>query len=115
MTFTATDAAGNSGTAEGVVTVTEAAAPPVEEKEAPSAAGFTGTAQAAGSTGLLVTSGESMAAELISVFADAGCPVESLSILVTGAWSVYIAGAPDIVNAAFPATLAATTPFFVRC
>ena len=78
-------------------------------------AGFTGTAPAANSIGLLVTSGASTAPELVSALADAGCVVESLAILTGGVWSVYISGAPDVVNAAFPASLAASTPFFVRC
>ena len=78
-------------------------------------AGFTGAAPAANSIGLLVTSGASTAPELVSALADAGCVVESLAILTGGVWSVYISGAPDVVNAAFPASLAASTPFFVRC
>ena len=78
-------------------------------------AGFTGAAPAANSIGLLVTSGASTAPELVSALADAGCVVESLAVLTGGVWSVYISGAPDVVNAAFPASLAASTPFFVRC
>ena len=88
---------------------------PVAPAPAAGVAGFAGAAPAANSIGLLVTSGASTAPELVSALADAGCVVESLAILTGGVWSVYISGAPDVVNAAFPASLAASTPFFVRC
>ena len=77
--------------------------------------GFTGTAPAAGSIGLLVTSEASDAAGLIAALGTAGCTVESLAVLEAGTWKVYINGAPAVVNAAFPASRAATTPFFTRC
>ena len=77
--------------------------------------GFTGTAPAAGSIGLLVTSDASDAAGLIAALGAAGCTVESLAVLEAGVWKVNINGAPAVVNANFPASLAATTPFFTRC
>lgn len=77
--------------------------------------GFTGTAPARGSIGLLVTSGASNAAGLVGALGTAGCPVESLAILEGGVWKIYINGAPAVVNAAFPASVPATTAFFVRC
>jgi hypothetical protein len=112
--FVAVDAANCS---ERVAVSETVAVPAVPVTPAPAAgvAGFTGAAPAANSIGLLVTSGASTAPELVSALADAGCVVESLAILTGGVWSVYISGAPDVVNAAFPASLAASTPFFVRC
>lgn len=77
--------------------------------------GFTGTAPARGSIGLLVTSGASNAAGLVAALGTAGCPVESLAILEGGVWKIYINGAPAVVNAAFPASIPGTTAFFVRC
>ena len=44
-----------------------------------------------------------------------GCAVGSIGLLTSGQWSLYIVGAPAVVNQAFPATLASTSPFFVRC
>jgi hypothetical protein len=77
--------------------------------------GFTGTAPARGSIGLLVTSQISTPAGLAAALAAAGCPPETIAILESGIWRIYIFGAPAQVNAAFPASLAATTPFFIRC
>ena len=76
---------------------------------------FTGTAPSAGSIGLLVTSGAASAADLIAALQTADCTVESISVLDDGAWLIFINGAPDVVNAAFPASLADLAPFFVRC
>ena len=64
---------------------------------------------------LLVTSVESTPDGLVAVLLDNGCTVQSLAILEGGVWNVYVNGAPPQVNAAFPATLDAITPFFVRC
>ena len=112
--FVSVDAATCSTRVAVSETVVEPMAPVVPAPAA-GVAGFTGAAPAANSIGLLVTSGASTAPELVSALADAGCVVESLAILTGGVWSVYISGAPDVVNAAFPASLAASTPFFVRC
>ena len=64
---------------------------------------------------LLVTSVESTPEGLVAVLVDNGCTVESLAIPEASAWNIYIPGAPAVVNAAFPATLDAITPYFVRC
>jgi hypothetical protein len=77
--------------------------------------GFTGTAPARGSIGLLVTNQPSTAAGLVSALAAAGCTVESLAVLESGIWKIYINGAPAVVNAQFPGTVATTVAFFVRC
>ena len=64
---------------------------------------------------LLLTSVESTPDGLVSVLLDNGCSAQSLAILEGGVWKVYVSGAPDQVNAAFPLTLPGFTPFFVRC
>jgi hypothetical protein len=78
-------------------------------------AGFVGTVPARGSIGLLVTAGTTNAASLATALTAAGCPPESIAVLEGGVWKIYIPLAPAVVNSAFPASLAATTAFFVRC
>jgi hypothetical protein len=101
----------------GTVLATGQVIPPVGGTPGPggAAGGFTGTAPGAGSIGLLVTSGEATSASLTAALATAGCTVRTLAVLTGGTWDIFINGAPAVVNAGFPATLAATTPFFVRC
>jgi hypothetical protein len=82
---------------------------------APAGATFSGNVPARGSIGLLVVRGTQTSATLVVSFQAAGCPVESLAILVAGRWLIFINGAPAVVNAAFPAQLVDLTPFFVRC
>ncbi|MCC6238310.1 MAG: CAP domain-containing protein [Dehalococcoidia bacterium] len=77
--------------------------------------GFTGSAPARGLVGLLVTSRASTAAGLSAVLSTAGCSPASIAVLEAGVWKVHVVGAPSIVNAAFPSSLPAGTPFFVRC
>jgi hypothetical protein len=76
---------------------------------------FSGAVPAAGSIGLLVTGSAAAAADLVTALDAAGCTVESISVLPAGSWLIFINGAPNVVNAAFPAELAGVTPFFVRC
>lgn len=78
-------------------------------------AGFAGTAPARGSIALLVARGGGTASTLTSALGAAGCTVESLAVLRNGTWLIYVAGAPAVVNASFPASVADLTPFFVRC
>ena len=82
---------------------------------APMGATFTGAVPAADSIGLLVTGSAATAADLVTALGTAGCTVESISVLPAGAWLIFINGAPSVVNAAFPVSLDAVTPFFVRC
>ena len=77
--------------------------------------GFTGTVPADGSIGLLVTQGVTSGPVLANLLPAAGCEVESLGIIQSGTWYIYVNGAPAIVNAAFPTALADRTAFFVRC
>lgn len=76
--------------------------------------GFTGTDPAPGSIGLLVTRGPTSAEALVADFASRGLTVVSIAILVAGSWRMYINGAPEVVNSAFPPQLADTIAFFVR-
>jgi hypothetical protein len=81
----------------------------------PARGGTVGAVPAASSIGLLVTSGEMYVGELLSSLGGRGCSVSSLGILRDGAWNMFVAGAPAIVNLPFPDALPASTPFFVRC
>ncbi len=79
------------------------------------AGGFSGVAPARGSIGLLVTNRDSSATGLVAALTSGGCPAASIAVLERGTWKVHVVGAPAVVNSAFPASLAASTPFFVRC
>ena len=76
---------------------------------------FTGTAPAPGGRALLVAAADSSPRELSAALEAAGCSPVSLALLISSKWSVYIAGAPAAVNAAFGTLVRASTPFFVRC
>lgn len=102
---------GNSSVASTVVNLGAASGTP----SGTGAGGFTGSAPAKGSIGLLVTNQASSATGLASALAAAGCTAESMAVLETGTWKIFIVGAPAVVNSAFPGTVAATTAFFVRC
>lgn len=82
---------------------------------APGARAFSGATPPAGAAGLLVTSEVVTPAGLRTGLGAGGCRVQAMAVLRSGSWLVYIEGAPSVVNAAFPASLPATTPFFVRC
>lgn len=81
----------------------------------PAAATLVGSIPASGSAGLLVTGSAATAAGIVQELGGRGCTVASLAVLREGVWSVFVNGAPAVVNAAFPASLPGTTPFFVRC
>jgi hypothetical protein len=76
---------------------------------------FGGVAPSAGGVGLLVTTRSVHRSDLTNDFAAKGCAVGTLGLLMGGQWALYIVGAPAVVNQAFPTTLGATVPFFVRC
>ena len=76
---------------------------------------FSGTTPGPGQIGLLVTATETTPPDLVSSLRNAGCEPTTLALLAAGTWTIYVVDAPAVVNASFPATLAATTPFFVRC
>ncbi len=50
-----------------------------------------------------------------TVLQERGCALVSMAITVQGRFVTYVPGAPAFVNASFPATMAATTAFVVRC
>lgn len=76
---------------------------------------FSGTAPQPGGIGLLVAAANAPPSELVASLRNAGCEPTTLALLTGGIWAIYVVGAPAVVNASFPAALAATTPFFVRC
>lgn len=80
-----------------------------------STGGIVGSVPGTGAAGLLVTGGAASPAQLIADLGGRGCNVGALAVLQAGTWSIYINGAPAIVNSAFPASLAASTPFYLRC
>ncbi|MFN8639681.1 MAG: glycosyl hydrolase [Dehalococcoidia bacterium] len=51
----------------------------------------------------------------ITDLGSGGCSVETLGLLQEGRWLLYVQGAPAAVNAAFPSTFVAGTPYLVRC
>jgi hypothetical protein len=80
---------------------------------------------------LLTTTDEATAASLTATLGDAGCMVETISVLrprapqpqplppqPAGDWTPFIAGAPAAANEGFVRTfptIPANTPFFLRC
>ena len=76
---------------------------------------FVGNAPGLGEPGLLVTGQDATVPELLAALRGGGCEPAVLARLSSGSWAVHIVGAPAVVNAAFPETLVALTPFFVRC
>ena len=77
--------------------------------------GFAGVPPAQAGVALLTTTEGTTAGGLIATLTDAGCDVESIAVHSQLEWGVYIPGAPAQVNAPFPPSIPAGTPFFVRC
>lgn len=65
--------------------------------------------------GLLQVSAAATPSQLLTGLVAQGCAPVSISITEAGEFVVYVPGAPDFVNEAFPASLAANTGFIVRC
>ncbi len=87
------------------------AGPSADAQEPP----VSGEIPAAGGVAILLLGAEAMPTDLASALTAEGCQPVSVAITVGGAFVVYIPGAPAFVNAQFPASLAAETPFVVRC
>lgn len=96
--------------AEGV-SLTLSVTPPA----APAADAFMGALPAAGAFGLLVTARAVTPDDLAASIEVGGCSVTSLAVVVQGAWVIFAPGAPAVVNAKFPPSLATMAPFLVRC
>ncbi len=77
-------------------------------------ASFSGNVPAAGGLALLVTTESSTPTALVDVLADAGCVANVIAVFQAG-YLLFIPGAPERLNQAFPPKLPADTPFFVRC
>ena len=76
---------------------------------------FLGQAPAPGQFAYLVTARETWPESLaMDLACYGGAELETISLLDGQTWRVWIANAPPQANAAFPATLPAWTPFFVR-
>ncbi len=68
-----------------------------------------------GTSGLLVAEVMSSVGDLVSALGAAGCRAEVVGVVDDGRWLLYIVRAPQQVNAAFPPTMPAGSPFYVRC
>lgn len=77
-------------------------------------ASFSGNVPAEGGLALLVTTENSTPAALVDVLADTGCTAIVIAVFQDG-YLLFVPGAPDRLNQAFPPALSADTPFFVRC
>jgi hypothetical protein len=80
-----------------------------------SEASFLGATPPPGGAALLVTLRRATAEEIRLALTGVGCRLQMLAVIGDDGWLVYIDGAPAAVNARFPASLAETTPFYVRC
>jgi hypothetical protein len=78
-------------------------------------AGFLGILPGSGQTALMVTTREFATVDLAAALEAAGCRPASVAVLDSGAWEVFVPGAPGPINEGFEKSLAAETPFVVRC
>ncbi len=76
---------------------------------------YAGQAPRPGSKGLMVTASSATATQLQLALGTDGCQAAVIAVLQAGAWRIYIPGAPAVVNASFPASLAPSTPVYVGC
>ncbi len=74
-----------------------------------------GAIPAPASVALVVVGSAGTPAALADALTRGGCTPAAFALLEGGAWRTYVLGAPAAVNRAFPATLAANVPLFVRC
>ncbi|MDA0270516.1 MAG: matrixin family metalloprotease [Chloroflexi bacterium] len=71
--------------------------------------------QRPGATRLAVTEPDLTPPQLIAQLAAAGCDARLLAITSGGRFLMYVPGAPAFVNAAFPSSLGAGSPFIYHC
>src|SRR5947209_1853786 len=72
------------------------------DRSAAQAPSFLGTLPGRGLSGLVVTATALNSAQLTNELAASGCKPESLAIAISSRWLLYVPGAPERVNAAFP-------------
>ena len=75
---------------------------------------ITGSVPATG-IALLQASGGGTAEGVIAGLSQRGCTAASIWLVTAGSLTGYLAGAPSFVNAAFPASISAGTPFIAVC
>jgi hypothetical protein len=99
----------------GSVDDSEATPPAVVTPTATDAAvSVTGTVPTVG-VALLQTSASGSAEGIVAGLSQRGCRAASVWLVTSGSLRGYLAGAPGFVNAAFPASVAAGTPFLAVC
>lgn len=77
--------------------------------------GLTGVPPREGGIALLLTTEAGTPDQLNATLAELGCDAATITVVGSAEWLPYVTDAPAFVNDAFPASLAADTPFFVRC
>ena len=88
------------------------ATPPATPPAVPVA--ITGSVPASG-VALLQTGGAGSAEGVVAGLSQRGCTAASIWLVTAGSLTGYLAGAPSFVNAAFPASISAGTPFIAVC
>lgn len=97
----------------GSVDDSEPAATPLATPPAATVA-ITGSVPASG-VALLQTGGAGSAEGVVAGLSQRGCTAASIWLVTAGSLTGYLAGAPSFVNAAFPASISAGTPFIAVC
>lgn len=110
-------AASPTSTARSAATTRPTVAATAKAAPALTTGGYTGSAPARGSIGLLVANQRSGPDGLVVALSTAGCAVEALAVLEAGTWRVYVPHAPAAIKArlGFPSEIGPTRAFFVRC
>lgn len=92
------------------------ATPPATSPATPPAAtvAITGSVPASG-VALLQTGGAGSADGVVAGLSQRGCTASSIWLVTAGSLTGYLVGAPSFVNAAFPVSISAGTPFIAVC
>ena len=75
---------------------------------------ITGSVPASG-VALLQTGGAGSAEGVVAGLSQRGCTAASIWLVTAGSLTGYLVGAPSFVNAAFPVSISAGTPFIAVC